>query len=217
MEQLLKFTHSNSIRNTSTIKQWTLSIDNIVHTLEYEELALEIKNPIFHLKSNLETNIIIYNIEEWITKNIIHFEKSEKNYKKCLKLIEYINEHIGDKTYNTISEVEWNIPKYLKLSINLYQTITPNKPYILLTYLPKEKEVFLSEYKLRKFIDNNKETIMQKKACYIKQKEEKVSINKKVDTILKVPLIKRYNLFINRTIKQRYESQACKIFIKKYL
>lgn len=216
MDKLLKFTHSNSIKDTFFIKLWRLSINNIVYTLEYEELHSELKSSTFYLKSicNKKTSTVIYNIEEWVAENIIHLEKSENNYKKCIKLTDYINEHIGDKTQCTLSEVEWSIPGYLRLSIKFYDTVTPNnEPYILLVY--KEKEVFLSEYKLKKFINNNKKTIIQKKAYHLKKKGEEL-LTKEKPTILKTPLVNRYNLFIKRTIRQRYESQACKPFIENH-
>jgi len=206
MEQLLKFTHSQSTQQKCFTKQWELSIDNVVHVLKYEESHLEEKTSSFYLKS-ICSNIIIYNIDEWVNKNIIHLEKSENNYQKCLKLVEYINEHIGDNTSKSVLEVEWNIPEYLRLSIKFYETVTPNnEPYILLNY--KQKDIFLSEYKLKKFIDNNKKTIQKKN-----NKQKETPLIKPLS-----PLIKKYdtNMFIKRTLKERYESQACKPLPEKH-
>ena len=206
MEQLLKFTHSHSIQKKCIIKQWKIFINNTVYVLKYEQQQLkntsETKSASFYLKNicDEKTNIIIYNIDKWVNENIIDIEKSEANYQKCLKLTEYINEHIGNKTYKSALEIAWSIPEYLRLSIKFYEIMPNNEPYILLNY--KEKDIFLSEYKLKKFIQNNKKIIIQKK-------DKSLS-----------PLIKKYNLatniFIKRTIRQRYESQACKPFLEKY-
>lgn len=175
----------------------------------------------------------IKNIDEWLQENHKYLIQSNDNYKKSLEIIKFIKSELSDYNYATTYEVGWSVKDFYKLYIDLYSSV------VTLNY--KGKETKLSEQKLKTFIQKNKKLIMQAKENeykkYLQRKQatleqerikklaeetERLSIDKsKYDATRKVNYGNNrkdmtHSFAVPRTLKQRYEAQACKPFPEKY-
>lgn len=242
MEQLLNIEHSHSNKNNSFTKQWYFTIDNVINTILYEEQNIKLKTKTdiikrFYIK-NIHEKIYkrIYDIDEWLEKNIDNIKKSNNNYKKCFELVDYISENIGTYTFKTTLEIGWYIEKLLKLTLYFYEMSDKNDVYIVLNY--KNKNTVLTEQKLKTFIQKNKKAILQmqeknKKEYELKMEElnkkqkEKQELDKlELQKLLATPghdATKKVgssrsgaNFYIRRSLKERYLTQACKPLPEKY-
>jgi hypothetical protein len=245
MDQLLQYQHSHTNQSSrskkSFIKQWVFTKDNIINILIYQDTSFDIKqaftkdysihNKLFYIKVQ-KTYTCIYDIEDWVNKNIIYIENSEKNYNKCYELVSLISENIGENTFKTYFEIGWYIPNLLKLTIQLYDT---NK-IIQLNY--KNKNTILSVEKAQVFIQKNKKVILKmqeknkkehesKMQETIKKQKEKQLLDKiELQKILDAPshdATKKVgytkngsNFFIKKSLRDRYLVQACKPLPEKY-
>lgn len=176
-------------------------------------------------------NEYIKNIKEWLKENHKYLIQSNNNYKKSLDIIKFIKSELSDYNYATTYEVGWSVKDFYKLYIDLYSSI------VTLNY--KGKETKLSEQKLKTFIQKNKKLIIQAKENehkkYLQRKTEaaekqriqklteeteRLNLNKSTtyDATKKVNYGGRNTtaFSIPRTLKQRYEAQACKPFPEKY-
>lgn len=220
--------------------------DNILKTLEYQHLIYYIstfnkktgrENIQYvtqkYLLSSFEKKYIneqIYNIDEWLINNFQYLNKSNDDYIKSLDIIKYITTEIGEYNYGLTYEVGWFIKDFYKLGIDLYST------KIMLNY--KGKETQLSEQKLKTFIQKNKKVIIKAKENdhkkyiqrlnetreknrldYLAKETEKLSIIQlsEHDATRKVGSLNKCKSFIiERSLNERYETQACKPFPIKY-
>jgi hypothetical protein len=212
--------------------------NNILKTLEYQHLIYyidtlnkqsRIRENIQHVTERYTISLVdkkniqesIYNIDEWLINNFEYLKKSNNDYMKSLDIIKYITSELGEYNSSLTYEVGWSIKDVYKLYIDLYSA------KIVVNYKGKETE--LSEQKLKTFIQKNKKVIIKAKendhTKYIqrlneaREKEdlaketEKLSIiqSSEYDVTRKVGSHNRCESFIiKRTLKERYETQACK-------
>jgi hypothetical protein len=176
------------------------------------------------------THYQIKDINEWLIDNFKYLENSYNNCIKSYDIINYIVAEIGEYNYTLTYEVCWSIKDVYKLSIDLYS----NK--ILLNYKGKNTE--LSEQKLKNFIQKNKKIILQAKENkhkkYIqrynetREKERLEQLTKDLEEQHLISITdcnatykdesnnKCESFIIKRTLKERYESQACKLLQLQY-
>jgi hypothetical protein len=220
-----KFYDSNNILKTleyqhliyyiDTLNKQSRISENIQHVTERYTISLVDKK-------NIQYSI--YNIDEWLINNFEYLKKSNNDYMKSLDIIKYITIELGEYNFALTYEVGWSIKDVYKLYIDLYSA------KIVVNYKGKETE--LSEQKLKTFIQKNKKVIIKAKendhTKYIqrlneaREKEhledlaketEKLNIiqSSEHDAIRKVGTYNRCESFIiKRTLKERYETQACK-------
>jgi hypothetical protein len=173
----------------------------------------------------------INNIDDWLKDNFKYIQNSYNNCMKSFEIIEYLKLQLGNYDFATTYAVGWSIKHFYTLYIDLYNT------NITLNY--KNKETKLSEQTLKTFIEKNKKLIIQAKENhkkkYIQHKNEiknqehikkiteteteKLVIDKtKCDVTRRVGMHKKISsgFSIPRTLKERYETQACKPFQVKY-
>lgn len=169
----------------------------------------------------------ISNIDEWLNNNLSLIKESNKNYIKSLEIINYITSELGNYNYSTVYEVGWFLRDVFKLNIDLYSTT------IKLTY--KNKENILTEQKLKNFINKNKQTISKVKETRHQKHIENINkLSKEKDVFKQIQNIQIHDLdhdatrkvgsrnkcssfIIQRSLKERYESQTCKEFPVEYL
>lgn len=172
----------------------------------------------------------IKDINEWLNVNFHILKTSYDNCMKSFEIIDFLKSELGEYNYCTTYEVGWAIKDFYKLYIDLYST------KITLNY--KGKETVLSEEKLKTFIKKNKKLINQAKENEhkkylerlnksreeerikkLEEETEKLSITKNstYDATKKVGYNSKSSSFsVPRTLKERYEAQACKPFPEKY-
>lgn len=170
----------------------------------------------------------INDIDNWLKDNFKYIKKSYDNCMKSFEIIDYIKMELGDYNYATTYEIGWSIKDFYKLSIDLYSI------KIILNY--KGKETQLTEQKLKTFIQKNKKAIIQAKENdykkYLQRKKEameqrqlqqiterteNLTLQANYDATRKVNYKGNSSgFYIPRTLKQRYEAQACKPFPEKY-
>jgi hypothetical protein len=225
------YDENNCLRNL----EYKYTICNISTLNKVTRLRDEIKqeNKQFYL-SHTDTghgSDLIKNIDEWLTHNMKYIKKSYDNCMKSFEIIDFIKSELGNYNYALPYEIGWSIKDFYKLYIDLYST------KITLNY--KGKETQLSEQKVKTFIKKNKQLIIQAKENehkkYIQRKNEimeqerikkleedtkQLNIDSKYDATRKVNYGSGKNLTnsfaILRTLKERYETQACKPFPEKY-
>lgn len=237
------FGHSKT--SSTVTKSWFYYKNNQMMKLSHIHSELEIValNPATYIRENthiisdkfyenscdsrVETYIKDLNI--WLNDNLQFIIDSNTVYKNTLEVIKFINNELGEYNFANVYEVGWSAPQLLKLVINLYNG------EILLTY--KNKDIKLNDEKLKLFIQKNKETIFKAKERdhqkHIKKvqkrkEEEKIKQLEEATQLLNISksehdATKRvgYNgssgsIYIPRTLKERYETQACKPFPVKY-
>lgn len=201
-------------------------------TMRKEEIEQESKSFYISFYDSRHSDLI-KNIDTWLTDNMQYLKKSYDNCMKSFEIINFIKSELGDYNYATTYEIGWSIKDFYKLYIDLYST------KITLNY--KGKETQLSEQKLKTFIQKNKKLIIQAKENEYKkymqrrnefmeqerikklaEETERLTIDKsKYDATRKVNYGNNrkdmtHSFAIPRTLKQRYETQACKPFPEKY-
>lgn len=232
MDELLQIKHSHATQKNGFIKQWSFNKDKIIMSLIYNQFNIILKNKTicnsdFYLKK-LDDNSLtrIYNIQDFLLQNKIHIETSGINYQKCIELIEYTNNCIGNYTFESPYDIGWYIPHFLKLSIHFYEY--SNEPYILLNY--KNKDVILSEKKLKVFLEKNKKVILKMQEKIINEhilknttrnKQSNQQLNQSSNKQLNQSSNKQskhanYNFYIKKDLKTRYLVQACKPLPETY-
>lgn len=171
----------------------------------------------------------IKDIDAWLKVNFHLLKTSYDNCMKSFEIIKFLKSELSDYNYCTTYEVGWSVKDFYKLYIDLYST------KITLNY--KGKETVLSEEKLKIFIKKNKKLINQAKENEhkkylerlqktreeerikkLEEETEKLSIDKSTyDATKKVGYNSKSSSFsIPRTLKERYEAQACKPLPEKY-
>lgn len=222
MEQLLKYNHINKSKSNGVVWYYTIGKDKQLFCLEY------VSGKYYHKPIGGHFSKIC-DINDWSVLNDVHLKNNQTHYEKSVLLKNYITERIGQSTFQTTFEVGWDVPGLFKLIIQY-----DNSNSISLTHKsnPPKK---LSVKQTQQFIEKNKETII--KAQYkIKMQKQSKNSNK---TSEKTPQIQETQnretkrntldstarvgretkgklLFIERSLKERYETQACKPFVKKY-
>jgi hypothetical protein len=225
MDTLNQFVHSHVTfkrkNNNVTIKRWYYYKEEILSTLEYHysEYIDEKHNKLYknetYYNINNQLTETITPIEKWLEIHIQYLINSNEYYKISLNTIEYIKKHIGN--YNTYLPYKcfWYIPKILKLTIDLYSN------QVILYY--KNTETILCDKKLKSFIQKNKKTILyaqDKLKEYSNNKitqqklQRKETYEKEQDTLLENQTIQKeikpIYFYIKKSLKERYEIQACK-------
>lgn len=235
-----------SSKTSSTVtKSWFYYKNNQLMKLTHihNELNIVALNPVTYIRedthvvsdkfyenccdSRIETYIRDINI--WLNDNLQFIIDSNTVYKNSLDVIKYVSDELGEYNFANVYEVGWSAPQLLKLVISLYNG------EILLTY--KNKDIKLNEEKLKLFIQKNKETIFkakerdnQKHMKKVQKMREEEKMKALEEATQRLNLSKSdhdatkrvgYNsssvsISIPRTLKQRYETQACKPFPVKY-
>jgi hypothetical protein len=212
--------YQHSIYYINTLNKKTRVREDIEHITEKYTLSSNDKKSIYEQ---------INNIDEWLTNNLEYLTKSHDNCMKSFQIIEYLKLELGDYDFATTYEVGWSIKDFYKLYIDLYST------NITLNY--KNKETKLSEQKLKTFIQKNKKLIIQAKENQEKKYIHRINETKEQERLKKLTeeteklVIDKYQhdatrkvgtrkissgFSIHRTLKERYETQACKPFPVKY-
>ena len=217
--QLMKLAHIHHELNIVALNPATSIRENthVIYDKFYENCC----------ESRDETCVMDINI--WLNDNLQFIIDSNTVYKNTLEVIKYVSNELGEHDFANVYEVGWSAPQLLKLVISLYNG------EILLTY--KNKDIKLNEEKLKLFIQKNKETIFKAKERenqkHIKKvqkvrEEEKIKQLEAATQLLNISksehdATKRVgykssssSIYIPRTLKERYETQACKPFPVKY-
>jgi hypothetical protein len=213
--------YQHSIYYINTLNKQSRVRENIEHITERYTISL-------FDKKNIQDSI--YNIDEWLINNFEYLKKSNDDYMKSLDIIKYITSELGEYNYALTYEIGWSIKDVYKLYIDLYSA------KIVLNYKGKETE--LSEQKLKTFIQKNKKVIIKAKENehkkYIqrvterREKERLEQITKDAEQLHLIETLehdatrkvgshnKCESFIIKRTLKERYETQACKPLPVKY-
>lgn len=217
--QNLEYKHA--IYNINTLNKISRIREDIQHiTKKYSVSSSEYKS-IHHP---------INDIDNWLIDNFKYLEKSNDNYIKSHAIITYITSELGEYNYALTYEVGWSVKDIYKLYIDLYSS------KIILDY--KGKETQLSEQKLKTFIQKNKKIILQAKENQYKKYIQRVAENREKERLEQLTkdleeqrLIsiadcdatrkvgsrhKCESFIIKRSLKERYETQACKPLPVKY-
>lgn len=241
------FTNVCKNKSTSNItKSWVFYKNNVMMKLKHKchEMNIMAFNSItkkreyvnkkiekfYEFNHNTQEDAEIKDINVWLNENLQYIIASNQVYKNVFDIINYIKEELGEHSFSSYYEMGWSVPNFYKLTINLY-----NGTIMLIC---KNKELILTKSKLETFIQKNKESINQAKEKeyqkymknVIKIREEqqiqelqiqtqKLNITKPtVDSSKKVGYnVSSKSLFIPRTLKQKYEAQACKPFPVTYM
>ncbi len=172
-----------------------------------------------------------------IKNELEYIKKSQDLYNKSNEIIKYLSKEICKNYGLTTFEVVWliknNDKNYLKITIDLYKFI------IKLTNYQSEfdTEIIISSKQLKTFLNANKSKILQviknnnklhkvkmeknKRNDYEKQLEEikqnQLNAITHHDATRKVgSKVKESSIYIKKSLKERYEIQACKPFPEKY-
>lgn len=239
MDRLKLLHHSisecNSRGDTSFIYVWTFyNYNNVLQNLEYKHSTIYAnmydentftRGNVQHITEKYtlsyqkeSTHEQIRDINEWVVHNYKYLKESHDNYMQSNDIIKYIKGELGDYNYALTYEIGWSVKDIYKLCIDLYS----NK--IVLNY--KGKNINLSDKKVKTFIQKNRELMMQAKEIdykkYIKQCDE-IKQKKYLEQLGKANIVgevlprNKYESFIiKRTLKERYEGQACKPLPFKY-
>lgn len=226
-------------------KSWLYYKNNQLMKLNYtrSEMDIMVRNPItmireiqhqvhdkfFEFCFDKGYDVYIKDINMWLQENLNFIIDSNQIYNKNMDIVKYITSEIGEYQFASTYEMGWNAPNLLKLTINLYNG------EMTLNY--KNKDIQLNEEKLKLFIQKNKETIFKarerehqkhmKKVQQMREEEKMKQLEEEtrllniskpdIDATKKVGYnSKSSGIFIPRTLKQRYEAQACKPFPVKY-
>lgn len=217
--QLMKFSHVHTKMNI---------MERNPRTLMREEVE-KICDKFYEQCYDTRYEIYIKDVDSWLNENLQFIIDSNQVYNNSINIVNYITSELGEYNFATGYEVGWSAPQLLKLIINLYNG------EILLNY--KNKDIKLNEEKLRLFIQKNKETIFkakerdnQKHMLKVQKMREEERMKKLEEETQRLSISKSdmdatkrvgYNsssvsISIPRTLKQRYEAQACKPFPVKY-
>jgi len=223
MSQILEeFIHSNILIDNIIVKSWIYYKDNSICKLEYHNNTFnDIKNnKIFETERyyNIthEFTESIQSIDDWLDNNKCYFIDANDNYKKSIITIEWIKTHLGNYTKITPYKCIWYIHNVMTLTVHLY------KNEIVLNY--KNNNTILNDKKLTSFIEKNKNTILYAQNKIKQQSIQKIQTtqqhNLNINNITNINLnnsatiatvkTKPVNFYIKRSLKERYEIQACK-------
>jgi hypothetical protein len=219
--QLKNLEYEYTVYNISAINKKTTRKEDTQQITEKYSVSY------FDIKKHYE---YIEDIDKWIESKFHLLKKSYDNFMKSIEIIDFITKELGEYNYATTYEVGWSVKDFYKLYIDLYSTT------ITLKY--KNKETVLSETKLKTFIQKNKKLINQAKENEHKKYLQRLSEQKEQtrieklteeteklqlketsghDATRKVGSSNRHTSFsITRTLKERYETQACKPFPQKF-
>jgi hypothetical protein len=218
--KLMNLEYDYSVYNVSMYVKNTMKKEDVQQTHEkFTISSMDTRNQ----------SELIKDINVWLNTNFDLLKTSYDNCMKSFEIIDFLKNELGDYNYCTTYEVGWSVKDFYKLYIDLYSK------KITLNY--KGKETILSEEKLKIFIKKNKKLINQAKENehkkYLERLEksreeerikklseetDKLSIDKSMyDATKKVGYNSKSSSFsVPRTLKQRYEAQACKPFPEKY-
>ncbi len=172
----------------------------------------------------------IVDMNTWLNDNLQFIIDSNKTADKMNQVIQLITQELGEYNFASMYDVGWSIPSIFKLTVEIY---TGN---IILNY--KNKDTKLTDKKIKLFLQKNKDNILnakqkehQKYLNKLEATREEERIRKLEEKTVMLKIIeddthdstKRVgfkshstSLFIKKSLKQRYESQACKPFPEKY-
>jgi len=172
-----------------------------------------------------------------IKDELEYIKKSQDLYNKSNEIIKYLSKEICKNYGLTTFEVVWliknNDKNYLKITFDMYKFI------IKLTNYQSEfdTEIITSPKKLKTFLNLNKSKILQvikdnNKLHKVKmdknernefekllqqRKEKELELITSHDATRKVgSIVKNPQIYIIKSLKERYEIQACKPFPEKY-
>ena len=235
--------HSYNRSTRSITKNWYFYKNDILYHLSYHEYQYTILDRVskqniistskkfyVHVANDKSCYEKIDDIEKWVTENKTLLESANKSYEKSMEITEYINNEIGAFTFGSLIERGWYIPKLLKLTIDLYNS------KIVLNH--KNKDTILTEKKLKTFIQKNKTNILQVQENQRKEHKLRMEISKEQFQLKKLKeeeenkntiSLKAHDatrkvgskvictsFSIHRSLKERYETQACKPLPVKY-
>lgn len=245
-KQLFELNHSSAYNRKVVLYSWVYynkNDDSCILTNEKGEFM--IKDKIFEIDS-FHIKLVDKHITERIYMNDIKDElecikKSQDSYNKSNEIIKYISKEIcknyGLSTFEAIWLIKNNDKNYLKITVDMYKFI------IKLTNYQSEfeniigKEIIINPKKLKIFLNLNKSKILQvikdnNKVYKVKmEKNKRIDFEKRLqerkekelelitshDATRKVgSKVKDNNIYIKKSLKERYEIQACKPFPEKY-
>ena len=235
-ERLNKLLYTTVNRHNTIIRKWYFYKNDNLYFLSHENQVYNIlsrnkyttyNKSVYYVRliDNHQTYCeAIYDIDKWLEEHIELLEKSADNFVKSKDIIEYVNNEIGEYCFAISNERGWYVAKLLKLTIDVYS--------LKITLNHKNKDTIISEKKLKTFIQKNKKIILQTKENNnkerlnrieaqrenirlekLKQENEKQNVisTKAHDATKKVGMKRNCTSFsIHRTLKERYETQACK-------
>lgn len=224
---LFELNYLKSVFDKGVIYNWIFYNKNKeLYNLTTTKYKNEHENNIFYYRQ-VDKRYYIKCDEEWLIDNLKYIDISNKKKNESLELINTI----GNYTTGTIFNYTWFIPNFCKITIDLYSGD------IILTKINEIKELKLTKEKLLTFFKNNKIKIKQhleeeqkikkqeklklEKLEELKKKEElkkeKLKNNNLSDSTKKVGSRNKNTCFyIKRTLKERYETQTCKLFANNF-
>jgi hypothetical protein len=223
--KIWKFYDRDNCLKSLHLKQDIYDVD-IINRENMRREKVQQNNIKFYVLNNEYTQVeYINNINEWLDNNLCFIKQSNNNYTKSLDIINYITLELGNYNYSTIHEVGWSLKDVYRLNIDLYSTT------IKLNY--KNKDNILTEQKLKNFIEKNKKIIFQVKEKRYKKHFENIKTRENEQLSTQIQNIDIHDLehdatrkvgsrnkcssfIIQRTFKERYETQTCKKFPVKY-
>ena len=234
IKDLFEISHNIINKNNCIISSWIYyNKKNKLCTLSNEKADFNIKNKLVNFDRYY---LKFIDIKKIITINEIENEiklikQSNLSFNKSNELITYISNEIGPYNGLNTFETTWFFrncklkSNYLKIMIDKYKfTIkifdyTTNKEFLV---TPKNLKIFLTlnKTKILTIIRNNNKIykVKMEKQIYekkIKQLEIDDKLPPKInqDATRKVgSRVLSSNIYINRSLKERYETQACKPF-----
>lgn len=167
-----------------------------------------------------------------IKNELEYIKKSQDLYNKSNEIIKHISKEICKNYSLTTFEAVWliknNDKNYLKITVDMYKFIIK-----LTNYDSKDTEIIISPKKLKTFLNLNKSKILQVIKDNNKLHKVKMEKNKRIefekllqqkkekelelitshDATRKVgSRVKNQQIYIKKSLKERYEIQACKPF-----
>lgn len=238
VDVLFELNYLKSIFDKGVIYSWIFYNKNKeLYNLTTTKYKNKHENNIFYYRQ-VDEKFYIKCDEQWLIDNLKYIYISNKKKNESFELINTICNYINYTT-GTIFNYTWYIPNFFKITIDLYSG------KIILTKINEIKELKLTKEKLLTFLKNNKIKIKQhlEKEQEIKKQEklryelEKLQELKKKEELKKEELkkekLKNNNLsdstkkvgsrnkntsfYIKRSLKERYETQTCKLFVNNFL
>lgn len=240
METILQV-RSHSKNNESYQQEWYYTINNELYCLQYIFQYLTVKTTdkstsqkymkvfkketfnVRNVKSKSFENVC--DIEGWLVDNFQYIELAQQNLDLVERIEKYLNEQLGCNTMGeTALDIGWTVKNYFQISIKKYETLK-NVPDIRLTH--KGKETILTEARLKKFLETNKATITKAQSVLQKQYNNKMleltmkleqskESDKPIVPEPRAPKQMNASLMIKRTLKELYETVACKPYPEAY-
>lgn len=239
-KELFKVSIANKFRTNWTYYDENnnlCTLTNDRRTIKIKDNVIEVNKWYKKLSEKKYANTI--SIDE-IKNELVYIKKSEELTKKSFKLTEYINNEIGDYNGRTSYDIIWFYKKdslsenYIKITIDIHKyeirvfNYDQNKDIITTS---KNLKAFLklNKYKILKIIQENKKLHKVKMQRRKKIKEEQkskerieIALEKETsakghDATRKVgSRVESATIYTQRSLKERYETQAQKPFNIKY-